>query len=88
MGMHGEGRKRKALSFNEVAVKLEELLIFSTLLFLFLRLKRILYLRMIGIFFPANFVPLVLETPTPCTCLRTFMFVQMWIRSLISRFMK
>lgn len=85
MGMHQEGRKKKALPFNEVAVKLEELLIlFFTLLFYFSDYKRILYLRMIGIFFNPNFVLLVLETPTPCT----FMFVQMWIRSLISRFMK
>lgn len=44
MGAHWEGRKKKALPFNEVAVKLEELLIFFTLLS---DLKGFLYLRMI-----------------------------------------
>lgn len=47
MGAHQEGRKKKALPFNEVAVKLEELLIFFTLLVYFSDLKGFLYLRMI-----------------------------------------
>lgn len=55
--------------------------------FLFIQFKRILYLK-IRIFFSADIVVLVLETPTLCMCVRMFMFVQMWTRSLISRFMK
>lgn len=45
MGMHWEGKKKKALPFNEVTVKLEELLIFFRSTFLFLQFKSILYLK-------------------------------------------
>lgn len=82
---HASGREKEESSpFNEIAVVGRAIVFFSP----YFIISLIFYLRMIWMFFSANVVLLVLEAPTLCTCVHMFIFVQIQVRSLISRFMK